>query len=114
MLDARDPEGCRSLELEQQILKANKKVLLVLNKIDLVPPMNCRAWQKYLRREFPCILFKANTQNQSTNLSANTTIFKKSLSEKSDMVKQMTQSATAIGTDSLMNILKNYARVDGT
>lgn len=60
VLDARDPEGCRSKELEAQILSAGKKVLLVVNKIDLVPPQNARMWQRYLRREFPCILFKSN------------------------------------------------------
>lgn len=63
VLDSRDPEGCRNNELEQNVLKQNKKMLLIVNKIDLVPPQNARAWQKYLRREFPCILFKANTQN---------------------------------------------------
>mmetsp|Transcript_19594 Transcript_19594/g.30172 ORF Transcript_19594/g.30172 Transcript_19594/m.30172 type:complete len:121 (+) Transcript_19594:289-651(+) len=49
VLDARDPEGCRSTEIEQEVLKQNKKLLLVLNKIDLVPPQNARMWQKYLR-----------------------------------------------------------------
>jgi len=37
VLDARDPEGCRNHEIEQEALKQSKKVLLVLNKIDLVP-----------------------------------------------------------------------------
>lgn len=44
VLDARDPEGCRSKELEQQVLAQGKKVLLVVNKIDLVPPQNSRMW----------------------------------------------------------------------
>ena len=44
VLDARDPEGCRSLELEREILTQGKKVLLVVNKIDLVPPQNARMW----------------------------------------------------------------------
>lgn len=64
VLDARDPEGCRSLELEREIMTAGKKVLLVVNKIDLVPPQNARIWQRHLRNEFPCILFKSNRQNQ--------------------------------------------------
>jgi nuclear GTP-binding protein len=42
VLDARDPEGCRSKELEQQVLTQGKKMLLVVNKIDLVPPQNSR------------------------------------------------------------------------
>lgn len=62
VLDARDPMGCRSEEIEQEVLKQNKKLLMILNKIDLVPPQNARMWQKYLRNEFPCILFKANQQ----------------------------------------------------
>lgn len=44
VLDARDPEGCRSKDLEQQCLAQGKKVLLVVNKIDLVPPQNSRMW----------------------------------------------------------------------
>ncbi len=38
VLDARDPIGCRSMQVERAILAtANKKIVLVLNKIDLVP-----------------------------------------------------------------------------
>ena len=39
ILDARDPMSCRSKELESQILshKDGKKIILVVNKIDLVP-----------------------------------------------------------------------------
>ena len=38
VLDARDPMSCRSKELESQILshKDSKKLILVLNKVDLV------------------------------------------------------------------------------
>lgn len=64
VLDARDPEGCRNLETEQHVLKQNKKILLVVNKIDLVPAQNARAWQKHLTKDFPCVLLQANTQNQ--------------------------------------------------
>lgn len=44
VLDARDPEGCRNKELERQIVSEGKKILLVVNKIDLVPPQNARMW----------------------------------------------------------------------
>jgi nuclear GTP-binding protein len=39
VLDARDPLSCRSKELESQILshKDQKKLILILNKVDLVP-----------------------------------------------------------------------------
>ena len=39
VLDIRDPLNCRSIELEKQILshKDEKKIILILNKMDLVP-----------------------------------------------------------------------------
>lgn len=39
VLDARDPLSCRSKELESTILshKDEKKIILVINKIDLIP-----------------------------------------------------------------------------
>ena len=44
VLDARDPMGCRSTEIEQEALAQGKKVVLLLNKIDLVPSANARMW----------------------------------------------------------------------
>ena len=44
VLDARDPEGCRSKDLEQKVISAGKKLILVVNKIDLVDPKNARIW----------------------------------------------------------------------
>ena len=38
ILDARDPDNCRSKEVEEQIAAAGKKLVLILNKIDLVQP----------------------------------------------------------------------------
>jgi len=63
VLDARDPDGCRNREMEQEAVAAGKKVLLVLNKIDLVPPQNARLWQRAMRREYATVLFKAGTQS---------------------------------------------------
>uniref|UniRef100_K3WPD8 CP-type G domain-containing protein n=1 Tax=Globisporangium ultimum (strain ATCC 200006 / CBS 805.95 / DAOM BR144) TaxID=431595 RepID=K3WPD8_GLOUD len=56
VLDARDPQGSRSLSLEDGlIVKGNKKVVLVLNKIDLVAPDVAQKWVTYLRRFHPTI-----------------------------------------------------------
>jgi len=70
VLDARDPLGCRPLEVERYImnLDPNKRVVLVLNKIDLVPKDNVTAWVKYLRRELPTVAMKCSTQQQKFNL----------------------------------------------
>lgn len=39
VLDARDPMGCRSKLIERKILEKdpNKRIVLLINKIDLVP-----------------------------------------------------------------------------
>ena len=62
MLDARDPLGCRCLEAERIIRAAgtDKKIILVLNKIDLVPKEVAVAWLKHLRNEYPTIAFKVS------------------------------------------------------
>lgn len=62
VLDARDPEGTRSYEVEQQIMAkegGEKRLVLVLNKIDLVPPTVLKGWVSYLRRFFPTLPLKA-------------------------------------------------------
>jgi len=113
VLDARDPEGCRNKEVEQEALAKGKKVLFVLNKMDLVPPKNARLWQRALRREFATVLFKCGTQSQNSNYATGATLHKKSLMNNSQMIEKMTNLSTAVGTENLLNILKNYARVDG-
>lgn len=48
VLDARNPLGCRSQEVEQAVMAAGprKKLVLVLNKIDLVPREVVEDWLK--------------------------------------------------------------------
>lgn len=47
VLDARDPLGTRSLRVEEMAKAFNKKVLLVINKSDLIPRSVARAWLEY-------------------------------------------------------------------
>lgn len=51
VLDARDPLGTRSSEAEDAVRQhSDKKLLMVLNKCDLVPPENLQAWMAYLKQ----------------------------------------------------------------
>ncbi|CAI5700703.1 unnamed protein product [Peronospora effusa] len=60
VLDARDPQGSRSLSLEDGLVaKGHKKVVLVLNKVDLVPAHTAQKWVTYLRRFHPTIPVRA-------------------------------------------------------
>ena len=51
VLDARDPMGCRCIPLEDTIIQRfqGKRVVLILNKVDLVPP------QVHRSRTGPCV-----------------------------------------------------------
>lgn len=63
VLDARDPMGTRSREVERQVMSMDggeKRLILILNKIDLVPPPVLKGWLTYLRRSFPTLPLKAS------------------------------------------------------
>ncbi|XP_059967569.1 guanine nucleotide-binding protein-like 3 [Mesoplodon densirostris] len=61
VLDARDPLGCRCPQVEEAIVKGGqKKLVLVLNKSDLVPKENLENWLSYLTKELPTVVFKAS------------------------------------------------------
>ena len=95
VLDARDPEGCRSRLVEEEVRRREsegKKLVFVLNKIgailsfflyfeqyiylciDLIPRSNAQAWLKYLRHSTPTLPFlsSASSQHQRTNISSST------------------------------------------
>ncbi|KAF4971858.1 hypothetical protein FZEAL_9738 [Fusarium zealandicum] len=63
VLDARDPEGTRSREVERSIMAASsggKRLILIINKVDLIPPKVLRDWLVYLRRYFPTLPLRAS------------------------------------------------------
>merc|ERR1719193_2961979 len=102
VLDARDPLGSRCKEVEQGVVVGGgKRLVLVLNKADLVPRENLQAWVKYLRNEYPTIAFKASTQN-TTRLGQ----------AKVDMksTDAVIHTSKCVGADTLMALLGNYCR----
>ncbi|ELP94073.1 nucleolar GTP-binding protein, putative [Entamoeba invadens IP1] len=65
VLDARDPMGTRSKHVEEHIKNhmKHKKIVLVLNKCDLVPTWATARWIQVLSKEFPTIAFHASMEN---------------------------------------------------
>ncbi|CAI5728187.1 unnamed protein product [Hyaloperonospora brassicae] len=107
VLDARDPMGCRTLETEDAIgNRHGKKLVLVLNKVDLVPPHVLQPWLKYLRGFYPTVAFKASTQHQAKHLSA-------TFGRADRAASEAVSGSKAVGTDALMQLLKNYCRSHG-
>ena len=102
VIDARDPLGSRCKEVEDAVVLAGgKRLVLVLNKADLVPRDNLLAWVSYLRHEHPTIAFKASTQNQARLGQANIDL------KSSDAV---IHTSKCVGADTLMSLLGNYCR----
>merc|ERR1712130_137124 len=102
VLDARDPLGSRCREVEQAVMcQSDKRLVLVLNKADLVPRENLQAWVRHLRHEYPTIAFKASTQNSGRLGQA-----------KIDLkaVDAEITTSKCVGADTLLNLLGNYCR----
>lgn len=108
VVDARDPLGTKSSTIEEMVAQyTNKKLVLVMNKSDLVPMEVLQGWLAYLRQFHPTIPFKCNTQQQKGHLSSTSG---KIVNKSSDML-QLSQS---IGGEELLNLLKNYCRIDSS
>lgn len=91
VLDARDPEATRSKKVEQAVLQnPGKRLILVLNKVDLIPTEALNQWLNFLKSSFPTVPVKASPG------ASNSTTFNKNL----------TSTMTA---NSLLQALKSYA-----
>ncbi|XP_076937204.1 guanine nucleotide-binding protein-like NSN1 [Bidens hawaiensis] len=105
VLDARDPLGTRSADMEKMVMRAgpDKHLVLLLNKIDLVPREAAEKWLKYLREELPAVAFKCSTQEQRSNLG-----WKSSKAAKK--TSNLLQTSDCLGAETLIKLLKNYSR----
>uniref|UniRef100_A0A8C9F5L0 Guanine nucleotide-binding protein-like 3 n=1 Tax=Pavo cristatus TaxID=9049 RepID=A0A8C9F5L0_PAVCR len=103
VLDARDPMGCRCPQLEQAITCSGgeKKLLLVLNKIDLVPKENLEKWLNYLKKEFPTVAFKSATLLKDRN--------QETFSRRRARI-DLSRHTESFGSECLVRLLQEYGR----
>lgn len=109
VLDARDPLGTRiHPAIESGILSHfDKRMVLVLNKIDLIPKNNVGEWLTHLRRSHPTVALKAGTTQSRSAESGKSSGIGQAKSENA------LSSSLAVGVDGLLQLLKNYARASG-
>ncbi|KAL0435495.1 UNVERIFIED_CONTAM: Guanine nucleotide-binding protein-like NSN1, partial [Sesamum radiatum] len=111
VLDARDPLGTRCVDMEKMVMKsgADKHLVLLLNKIDLVPREAVEKWLKYLREELPTVAFKCSTQEQRSNLGWKSGS-KVGKTGKAGKGNNLLQTSDCLGAETLIKLLKNYSR----
>lgn len=103
VLDARDPLGCRCPQVEEAIVKGRqKRLVLVLNKSDLVPTENLENWLNYLKKELPTVVFKASTD----------------LKDKGKRIKERKKAApfkteVCVGKEGLWKLLGGFQEIYG-
>jgi nuclear GTP-binding protein len=114
VLDARDPEGTRSREVERQIMASpEKRLILIINKCDLIPPKVLRDWLVYLRRYFPTLPLRASgaapnahtfNHRDLTVQSTSATLFK---ALKSFAASRQLKRAVSVGVIGYPNVGKS-------
>lgn len=101
VLDARDPEGTRSSELEDLAKEKGVKIVFLLNKSDLVPDDNLQAWLKHFKsQKLLAVPFQANKFKGAQDDGDN--------EEMSDEEKE--ENLQEKGVEKLMEVLFKYAR----
>ncbi len=106
VLDARDPESCRSERLETDIRANGKRLVFILNKIDLVPAEAVEAWLAFYRKIAPTIAFKACVTGAGRAARKNPIAFGSNTRGNEEIYQS---SSATFGADKLIQLLKQYS-----
>ncbi|XP_034962044.2 guanine nucleotide-binding protein-like 3 [Zootoca vivipara] len=105
VLDARDPLGSRCPQVEQLVsqMEGEKKILLVLNKIDLIPKENLEKWLDYLNQELPTVAFKSAMQQKDK------TVQQKKHTKRRSAYIDLSRSSLCFGSECLLKLLREHS-----
>ncbi|NPA51714.1 MAG: GTPase RsgA [Aquificae bacterium] len=102
VIDARIPSDTRNKVIEQLAKGSNKKLIIVLNKADLVPEDFLKKTVDKIKKEYPVIVFSAH-KNKGTKELIETI---KNLSKNKNLIKVGVLGYPNVGKSSLINTLK--------
>lgn len=113
VLDARDPESTRSKRIEESILQSQgKRLILLLNKVDLVPDNVVKQWVDFLGSSFPTIPIKGstganNSKSFNKKMTMNATAGQLLLALKAFAAKSNLKRAITVGVIGYPNVGKS-------
>ena len=112
VLDARHPQDFRNEALEALADKENKTLVLLLNKVDLVPDAaTVENWLKYYSQYYYCCSFRSITTKSRSKHSSTENLKTKAYQASKE---QLSSGYSPLGCYQLMNILNKIARKDTT
>lgn len=112
VLDARDPEGTRSRLVEEEVRRREadgKRLVFVLNKVDLVPQSNAQAWLRHLRHTTPTLPFRSVTSSSAPSSTTAPALLKLLKAYRPSGKQSITIGVVGypnVGKSSLVNALK--------
>ncbi|NJE85467.1 GTPase RsgA [Thermococcus sp. CX2] len=109
VVDARDPIGTRNRKLEKLVLEEGKKLLIVMNKADLVP----KEWaEEYKRKsELPMVFISARERKGTGILRREIKKLAKELLNEQEKVKVALIGYPNVGKSTIINTLKGKKAV---
>ncbi|MHA1721643.1 MAG: GTPase [Candidatus Baldrarchaeia archaeon] len=101
ILDSRDPESFRNKKIEEIATKQGKKLILVINKSDLVPKDTLEKWKRKLSKEYPTVYISSKDR-------LGTRILRKTILKHASRipVKVALIGYPNVGKSSIINVLK--------
>lgn len=106
VLDARDPEAFRLKEIEKKLVEMGKKLILVINKSDLVPKGIIELWKKRFEREYPTVFISARFRLGTGVLRK--VIYRIANKKEKEDISVAVIGYPNVGKSALINILKGY------